>query len=244
MKLHVLPGDAYLDSFRGTDLEGDIVVFRECLVEGELWGPSLPEFWKTRETYLSKTYPDNNKSYKRDVAAEIEKLFVPGAADEIYLWFEYELFCGVNYWFCLYLLRDSLATIYRVSPAVRGQETRWRGFGRLSSEELNECWADRVRLVREDVERGTELWLAFKTGNKHRLEALGTHESEAFPYLREVSAAAADAKTRPREILAEISPTGTGEFREIFVEFGKRAGVYGLGDEQVKRLLDEIERAA
>jgi hypothetical protein len=123
----------------------------------------LPELWKTRENYLSTSYPESDKSYTRDVAEEIEKLLVPGAGDEIYLWFEYELFCSVNYWFCLYLLRDSFAAVCRVSPTVRDEETRWRGFGRLNSEDLLECWNDRVRLSAKDIQQGNELWQAFKT---------------------------------------------------------------------------------
>jgi hypothetical protein len=244
MKLHVLPGDAYLEAFRGTDLQGDLAVFRECLIEGELWGPSLPELWKTRENYLSTSYPESDKSYTRDVADEIEKLLVPGAGDEIYLWFEYELFCSVNYWFCLYLLRDSFATVYRVSPTVRDEETRWRGFGRLNSEDLLECWNDRVRLSAKDIQQGYELWQAFRTKNDARLGLLGSYGSEAFPYMKEVAAAAAEIETRPKDILTDISAHSNAEFHEVFSEFAKRAGVYGFGDVQVKKLLDEIKKAA
>jgi hypothetical protein len=49
----------------------------------------------------TKNDPENHKPYLSYVADEIEKLLVPGAGDEIDLWFENELFCSVNYWFCL-----------------------------------------------------------------------------------------------------------------------------------------------
>jgi hypothetical protein len=238
MILHVLPGDAYTEAFSGTGLEGDVAIFREALVEGDLWGPSLPEFWKTRENYHAENDPQNHKPYQSYVADEIEKLLQPGAGDEIDLWFEYELFCSVNYWFCLYLLRDSFTTIYRVSPTVRTAETRWLGFGDLNSDQLIKCWEERVALTADDVELGTELWHAFKTENQPRLKKLGAKESPAFPYLREVTEAAVEIETLPKQILTEISSGGETDFKKVFTEFRKRAGVYGFGDSQVKKIID------
>jgi hypothetical protein len=240
MILHVLPGDAYIDAFGGTGLEGETAIFREALVEGDLWGPSLPEFWKTRESHHSSDQQEDLPSYQGHVAAEIEKLLKPGAGDDIDLWFEYELFCNVNYWFCLYLLRDSFSTIYRVAPIVRTEETRWQGFGQLNSDELLQCWKEKTRLTSEDIELGTELWEAFKTGSDYRLRKLGISESAAFPFLKEVSDAAAELKSRPREILNDISSSGETDFKKIFSEFGKRAGVYGFGDSQVRKLMEDL----
>src|SRR4051794_25870098 len=155
MILHILPGDAYIDSFRGTGLKGAVAIFREALVEGDLRGSSISEFWKTREAFHWKDRQESDlPSYHQYVAAEIEKLLRSGTGDEINLWFEYELFCSVNYWFCLHLLRDSSATIYRIAPTVRNDEIRWKGFAQVGSEELLECWKERVQLSSESVELG------------------------------------------------------------------------------------------
>jgi hypothetical protein len=239
MILHVLPGDAYIDPFRGAGLEGDLSIFREALVEGDLWGPSLQEFWKTREAFHSTQQNGDQPPYQEYVAGEVEKLLQLGAGDEINLWFEYELFCSVNYWFCLYLLRDSFATIWRVAPSVRTVEERWKGFGQLGSAEFMKCWNDRVLVTSEDVELGSELWGAFRTSNWFRLTKLGESSSPAFPYLNEVSTAAAEIDTRPKQIVTELSSAEESDFSALFTEFGRRAGVYGFGDSQVKRLLQE-----
>jgi hypothetical protein len=244
MKLHVLPGDAYLEAFRGTGLEGQIAVFRECLVEGDLRGETLTELWEIRNEYLSTNYPDLKKSYRRDVAGEIEKLLVPDAGDEIFLWFEYELFCSVNYWFCVNMLRDSHAAVYRVAPTVREGDDVWKGFGRLSSDDLLRCWETRVKLSKEELEHGAELWQAFKAGKGDRLRALGEIESPAFPLLKEVAIAGAELDTRPRRLLADISSNGGRDFGEVLAEFADRAGVYGFGDAQVRKLLNDIEGQA
>jgi hypothetical protein len=40
--------------------------------------------------------------------------------------------------------------------------------------------------------------------------------------------------------LTELREEGIADFGEIFAAFRERAGVYGFGDEQVKRILAEI----
>jgi hypothetical protein len=42
------------------------------------------------------------------------------------------------------------------------------------------------------------------------------------------------------QILGEL---GTEEFGPVFQEFSKRESIYGFGDLQVKRLLDELKKA-
>jgi len=240
MKLHVLPGDAYVETFRETGVEGELAIFRECFVEGDLQGETLDELWHTRERYLSGAYPDSDKSYDSYVVHEINKLLVVGEGDNVYLWFEYELFCSVNYWFCLHLLRDAKADVHRVAPTVRDEQTKWRGFGRLSAEEMLTCWNDRVKVSRDDLERGGELWLAFKSGDRQRVAELGAYESQAFPHLAEVSRAASELHTKPKEILHEVIAAGEQDFSQIFPQFARRAGVFGLGDIQVKRIMEEM----
>jgi len=48
MIYHVLNGDALLPTFIETKLGGEIIVDRECLIEGDVSGDTLFEFWLTR----------------------------------------------------------------------------------------------------------------------------------------------------------------------------------------------------
>lgn len=238
MIVHVLPGDAYADAFRETGLEGEVAVFRECLVDGEVGGESLAEFWRNREKFLTASYPDPGKPYAEFVVDEIEKFANAGVGDEVNLWFEYDLFCNANYWFCLNMLTGSGAEVYRIAPAVRDEKTKWLGFGGMPAEELLECWKHRVRLNDDDLELGRELWQAFRKRDSERLLRLGTAASPAFPHLIDAAEAAAEIDTRPLAVLNEIRAEGIGNFNEIFAEFQRRAGVYGFGDAQVKRLME------
>ncbi|MEO8647565.1 MAG: DUF1835 domain-containing protein, partial [Acidobacteriota bacterium] len=92
----------------------------------------------------------------------------------------------------------------------------------------------------DDLRSGAELWSAFSAGDIGRLTALGERRSRALPFLKQVCAAANVRDTMPRKIISEIVEEGTTGFSEVFLEFVRRTGVYGYGDLQVKRYLDEL----
>jgi hypothetical protein len=238
MKVHVLPGDAIAENFSKTGIEGTIVVCRECLVEGGVKAENLEEFWNARARFIGESYGEESEQYFADVRREFENLQSLARRDaEVSLWFEYELFCQVNMWFCLYLLRESEAKIYRAAPVVRGAGDIWKGFGGLGAEDLKKCFAARIEFSDADRRLGASLWEAFQNSDYEALERLSASESECFPYLKEVCRAEIEKNSRPQKILQAIIADGVTDFAEIFPEFSARAGVYGFGDSQVKRLL-------
>ncbi len=236
MILHVLPGDATLGAFEDSGIEGEIAVCRECLVVGDVSGSTLPQFWENRARFLAHEYPDASDDYHETVVREFAKLNALGADSQINLWFEYELFCQTNMWFCLSLLSESTADIFRVAPFKLSDENVWEGFGGLTPHDLKECFDSRVKLSPDDIRLGSDLWTACRINDHRQLEALSMIESAAFPKLREVCIAASEKESRPKKIVGEIFRDGVSEFDEVFCEFKARAGVYGYGDAQVRKI--------
>jgi hypothetical protein len=235
MIYHILPGDAQVEDFRQTGLQGELLVCREALIQGDISGETLDEFFNDRAAFLG----ESGFNYDANVASQFKPLLNVGLADEVNLWFEYELFCAVNMWFCLSLLRDSDADIYRVAPVHLRFEDRWVGFGNTNPEILKTCYAGRVKLSKPDIELGAELWNSFRRKDADELLHLTLAPQAAFPYLDEVGRAAADLDTTPLEIVRQIKREGNQDLKEVFPEFRRRAGVYGFGDTQVERLLEE-----
>jgi hypothetical protein len=245
MKVHVLAGDALAEDFKNCAIDGEIAVCRECLIEGEVKADSLEEFWQVRAEFIEKSYGENKEKYFQNVVVEFEKLKnLASRESAINLWFEYELFCQVNLWFCLYLLRESQAKIYRVAPSVRNEEEIWKGFGHLKSDDLEKCFAERTEFTEKDRMLGANLWNAFQNTDYKMLEKLSKTKSECFPYLEEVCRAEIEKDLRPKTVLREIISNGKTEFAEIFPEFSSQAGIYGFGDSQVKRILQQINPKA
>ena len=240
MKVHVLPGDATLAEFRKTKIEGDVVVCREALISGDVDAESLPEFWEQRARFILSAFGEDEIEYHEKVADELAKLIEMPEGAEVSLWFEYELFCSVNMWFCLYLLQDTGAEIYRVEPLVLTLEDRWKGFGGLGAEELRTCFEGRKKLTPEDLALGANLWNAYRRNDHEHLRENSKTNPANFPYLNEVCEAAINKEERPLEILQGIRADGFKTFPEIFPEFVSRAGEYGFGDVQTRYMLEKL----
>lgn len=239
--IHVLAGDSLVEPFKNTNFKGEIVVCRECLIDGELKAKNLEEFWRARERFLSKTYPKEPNFYEENVKREFEKLAENKDEDEINLWFEYELFCRVNMWFCLSFLSEAKSDIYIVYPIIKEEKDLWKGFGALNEKDLKISFENRIKLNDEDILLGKHLWEAFQNKDFTTLQKLGKTESESFPKLKEVCKAASEIETRPKKTLQMISAAfGELEFGKVFQKFNETEDIYGFGDLQVKKIYDQI----
>lgn len=241
MIYHILPGDSLVEEFKQTGIEGEVIVCREALVDGPIDAETLDEFWQQRAHFILAEHGDDEIEYHEKVADQLNKLTELNADDEVNLWFEYELFCSVNMWFCLSLLEQTNAAVYRVKPIGLDEENRWDGFGKFTADDLKAAFELRTRFASEEVVLGSELWNAYRRKKIAGLRLrLGETEYPCFPFLSEVVAAASEQDVRPLEIVKEIKAGRTTGFDEIFQKFRQRAGVYGYGDVQVRRLLDQL----
>ncbi|MCB1024863.1 MAG: DUF1835 domain-containing protein [Acidobacteria bacterium] len=241
MDVNVLSGDSLVENFKKTGIDGEMIVCRECFVDGDLSGGDLEEFWATREKFLNSAYSTGEDAkYQEKVTDEFVRLWNLADGNAVNLWFEYELFCQVNLWFTIWLLRNSAAEFYLVYPPLQ-EENRWSGFGSLDSDGLKNCFAGKMRINDDDLYLGVQLWEAFQKRDFETLRSLGERESKGFPTLNEVCEAACEIETRPAETLRQIVAEGKSSFGEAFGEFSRIEGVYGFGDLQVKRIFDDLD---
>jgi len=240
MIYHVLPGDSLVKEFEKLDVDGTKIVFREALIAGPIDAANLEDFWNQRAHFVLAEYGEDEIVYHETVANELSILLDVSSEDEVNLWFEYELFCSVNLWFVLSLLVDTGAVVYRIRPSSLGFEDRWKGFGASDADALRDYFGGREKISTDDIKLGEDLWTAYSTQELTTLLQLGKTDNPRFPYLTEVCEAAAKQKSLPLEILKEITVSGEKDFVAIFRQFQARAGVYGLGDLQVSRLLDQM----
>jgi len=246
MIYNILNGDSLACSFPDTKIEGNIIVVREGLIDGDLSGDNLNNFWQARAKYMGLTEPE----YQNKVVKEFEKIIHAPDNTEFNLWFEYDLFCQVNMWFVISIL-NSLSikkNVYAVYTSYLDKTNKhfWNGFGPANSGELIICFADRILLKDVDLRLGQDLWTAYKSGNLEELIRLAKNQSPAFPYLQEVVKAHVDRfpkdgrKGRPERVLEDITKNISTDFHEVFNEFWDRESIYGFGDIQLKRLYDKV----
>jgi hypothetical protein len=243
MTYHILNGDALVDRFLATGLQGEVVVARECLIEGDLSGDTPDAFYRSRANYLTATYGESVSGYFDRVANEFEKLRKAPDPSEFNLWFGYDLFCRANMWFVLSLLHHMSINkqVYIIYPSHLTAANVWQDFGRATVEDLISCYNNRIEVPDKDLLFANELWNAYKKNDLTKLKELSQQPSACFPYLEE-RYATGDAKGRPERVIEEILTGSNTEFWHVFKEFFKREGIYGFGDTQVKKIYDRVSQ--
>lgn len=226
-----------MEPFREIGLEGDVAVFRECLVDGPVDSQDPETFFLKRSKFL--TSDEDQGFYESSVRPEIEKIIGCPEDGEIYLWFEHELFCQVNLWFLLSRLA-SRKRLFFVGPPAVPFEDRFGGWAPLSPAQLFERFELKIPIDEADRNLGAELWAAFSRSEGERLLELGSRASDVFIFLEEVSRAAAGIGQRPESIVKELVAEKTTNFGDVFRRFCEREPVYGFGDLQVKRIWDRV----
>jgi hypothetical protein len=241
--IHILNGDA-LTNFFPENLGGDRLIAREALIEGPVLATDMNSFFKIRASYIHSVYGETESSYQERVRSEFEKIRNLAKEVEINLWFEEDLFCQVNLWFVLFLLSETnrdKQQIYLVRPLPHSRFS----FGNLSTTELETCFENRILL--QNREKLSQLWDNYSHQNWDKLKSLSDELNENYPFINESVTAhldrleTADFQGKPKQVLHEIkNQLQTEAFEPIFSEFCKRLPIYGFGDVQVKRMLEEL----
>jgi hypothetical protein len=246
MIYNILNGDALAYSFPDANIEGDVIVIREALIDGDLSGDNLHNFWQSRAKYMG--LPETE--YHSKVVKEFEKIRTAPDNSEFNLWFEYDLFCQVNMWFVISIInslpiKKKVFAVY-TSYLDKTNKQFWNGFGPANSDELKVCYANKIPLSETDLNLGKDLWRAYKNGHLEELTDLSKDQSVVFPYLQEVVKAHVDrfpkdgTKGRPEKVIEDITKNISTDFHKVFKEFWNRESIYGFGDTQLKHLYDKV----
>lgn len=237
--VHILNGNALLEQFPST-LAGAKLVFRECLVDGPVKADSLESFYEQRAHFLSAEYKACTKAeYFSVCVKEFEAIQQIPANSAINLWFEDDLFCQVNLWFTLQLLKDKSDCSLCI---VRPDSHSPYGFAAYTEEELLTLYKNRRPI--EKLPLLLALWPAYSQGNLVALQKSASTLPATYSFIKKAVTAhslritSEDKLGLPLETLQEIiEDVGTNRFGLIYQEFQKRLPIYGYGDLQVARLV-------
>jgi hypothetical protein len=235
---HITNGDYLADQLKETSINGEIIICREALVSGPLQSDSLEDFWKIRSEFILKDYNAPIKSYYRKVVSEFEKMINLPENSEVNLWFEDDLFCQANLWFCISLLsKNKDLKIYRVFPKT-SEKDHWKGFSVSTNSDLKESLRSKVVFKEKDVEIALHLWKAYQNQDKILLKQLSANESDCFYFLKEVIDVYSNKD--PEVFIKNLIENGTTDFNSIFKIFQEELGIFGFGDLQVKSIFEKF----
>jgi hypothetical protein len=244
MIYHILNGDALLTQFP-PQIDGERIVFRECLIDGPVQANEGREFWQLREEFILQSYPEAlADDYQTKTYAEILKIQSIPAESQIYCWFEEDLFCQVNLWFLFNYLKSHPGDVHLVLPH---SESPFH-FSAMKERDLIETYTTRSKKLSQ-AERAVlaDLWLHFQNNDVFEAIQIAQIFAERFPFLRPAAelwrdmVAIGDFPGKPKATLLEIhQEIGPAPFADIFGQFQKRLPEYGLGDLQVLRMCREL----
>ena len=240
--LHILNGDSAFALFQQANIPGEVMIWRELLSEGPVNEDiSKDSFWEKRQEYVESNFQGN--SYKTYVMAEMEKLQHLNYFSEIVLWFEYDLFCHINFMACLQLIDHD-----RVSLICEGYdpiEKRLKGLGEISPRMFLHRYNNRRMLLPSERNHLTSVWKAYSGSDLEKLERL-VYPRAPFLYLHEVLMA--HLKRFPTKNGLNLIERKFLEFlqrdkfsrRKIVGRMLKWQKWYGFGDLQYFNILDSL----
>ncbi|MDB4438762.1 DUF1835 domain-containing protein [bacterium] len=243
--VHILNGDALLDRFP-SGIEGEKIIMRECLIDGNIKGDNLEDFFKNRTAYISSEgWIDSESEYYDKSASEINKLYNISEEANVYLWFEEDLFCQVNMWFICSIL--SSLNVTRNVMFVRPLEHAPYSFGHHTQDNLLQIFNEAIRI--DDVSYFSKLWKAYvKNDSKELLKLRDILPSnlnfistaiEAQVYRRATDDNMLDNLSS--DVKKIIEESDTTSFAIAFQKFSKRYTHYGFGDLQFKKIYDLVK---
>lgn len=246
--LHITNGSVLTEYLRELDFEDDILTWQEMLCEG----PTIPaiasdEFFEIRHKFLQDYYDIEVDS--NELKSELSKLDNPDKYDEIYLWFEYDLFCHINLLGVINLLHQKNINrpLYLIcSGRVEGKKNL-KGLAELSAEQLLDHYHKRTLLTNDDKELCIALWRTY-CGKDHNILKPYIVTKSSFKYM--TNCLKAHLKRFPHQksglsviednILRLIRDNDVKSLHHLLGYSLNYQGYYGFGDTQLNRIIEKL----
>lgn len=182
--LHVLNGDETRRVFERAGLAGEVVVWRDILVEGPVRsgdGAAVPAL-EERVAFLAERLAIDPQAYTRAAREQAAALDAAREHDEVVLWFEQDLFCAVNLWrlldwFARRLPGPTLSLIYPSTEEAGG-------LGALPPERLAALFAERAPVTEPTLALGRRAWTAYASADPLDTTPLVEDDDLALAFVR------------------------------------------------------------
>jgi len=238
--LHVLNGDETLRVFERAGIAGNVVVWRDILVEGPVSadGDAVPAL-EARVAFLSERLAIDRERYARGAREQAEALEAARDHDEVVLWFEQDLFCAVNLWRLLdwFGRRPPAPRLSLVYPSTDDV----KGLGALEPARLAELFAERQPITEETLALGGRAWAAYASADPLDSAPLVDRDDAALPFVRSAFRchlgrfpSVANGLNEVETATLAVLRRGPRDFGDLFREVSAHPRVrrHGMGDVQ------------
>ena len=252
--LHILNGDSTANIFAQTTIKGDIIVWREMLCEGVINNEiGSDPFWKSRYAFFEKELGISKLEYYDKTIKELVKLEDLAGYTEVVLWFEFDLYCQINFLAACTLLLKSFRKDINYYLVCTGKEKGKKHLQTLSdysAEGYKILYENKQKITRNNMFFAEESWNLFIENNPEKLREFNFKKVSKFAYLQ--TAINQHLKRFPEEnglnqienkILALIYSGLTDKnkiIKEILI-WQQKETVYGFSDIQYRRYFKKLK---
>ena len=251
--LHITNGDSTTNLLKRLNFQGEIITWREMLCEGKTTiDVGSENFWKNRFEYFKNTYQISKQKFIDFTVKEYRNLCNQKQQNEIVLWFEYDLFCQINMlavvsWLKRYRSNRKISLV--CSGKIENSE-KYFGLSELSEEQLLQHFNNRVDLTQDDIEYADYIWQLYCSDSPLRLETVYKfNPMSPFTYLEKALKAHLQRFPSTNNglnklenfILNTATNTQTNSKEELVRELLMQQDVYGFGDLQYIRKIDQLK---
>lgn len=239
-QLNITNGDGAGDLLRASDIEGDILIWRDLMFEGPFpEGLDLEATSRGRAAYFGTAYLEEDDSINSFYARD-RQLGTAGQFSEVTLWFEHDLLDQLQLlqlldWFAGTDLPDTALFLICIGayPGIQP----FHGLGQLRPDQIAPLLQDRVPVSQAQFEIAQSGWAAFRSPDPSVLEAFLRKDLNALPFLHaalfrhleEFPAVGSGLGRTDRQIL-ELVASGIEEPGALFGEAMAREDVMFSGD--------------
>lgn len=247
--LHIINGDSAWAPLKNLNLDGKIFVWREMLCDGPTHkSVNSLSFKEIRTKFLSEHYDISPKEYEDKFLNQFS-VFEEEKFSEIYLWFEYDLFCHINMLAAIQFLKELEINIpiYLIcSGRIKG-ESKLKGLAELAPKEFQKAYENRVLLQEDDLQLAHDIWTLYNENNPKRL-APYICKSSNFEYLSNCLRAHLERfpnletglNVLEENLLHLVENNQITSINQWLGYSLQYQGYYGYGDTQMQKILDKL----
>lgn len=250
-QLHITNGDDLTKNITELELPGEIIVWREMLCEGPTTSIlDSEDFFAMRKNFLNETYGISSEDYNSQFIEELNKLTVSNGYDEIVLWFEFDLFSHINMLAVISHLLENKKTIplYLVCSKKLKGEKEFSPLSQLPLKNLKNHYDQRIPLNLDDLETANLMWQLYNGNNPQKLVGQIKQKTN-FEYLSSCIRAHLERfpstqtglNALETNILKLIDKNNITSLNHLIGYTLEYQGYFGLGDLQLKRMIDHLE---
>ncbi len=251
--LHILNGDSTSEILKQSDIEGDVIVWREMLCEGPVINDvGSDAFWVKRYEYFENELGVSKLEYFDNTIKELVKIEDISQYDEIVLWFEFDLFCQVNLMaLAAYLLKYYIKKVnyYLVCTGKEKGKEKLQTLADYSSKTYQRLYQNKIKLSRSNLLFAEQCWHLYVENDPKKYRVFNFNKNQKFAYFQLAidqhlqRFPSQNGLNQIENKILEIISLGVSDKKMIVREllfWQRKETVYGFGDMQYFQYLKNL----